>query len=165
MTQRKLPELFTDLIYDLLVDICGAIEDDRDNFIKAQTSDNPPFEYRFGGKLGFGGKFWNELPELKVTCYPEEENDNRIRTITKMNLYLRKLIQILKEAQKNIEKSDRQICLNTLIEIVRLIKQIPSGIDEYADRENLSPDDAMAHIGGLIFQEAENTIKYLTEGK
>jgi len=61
-------------IYDLLVSIGGANESDRSDFIFHHcTSVYGCSEYRFQGKLGFGGKYrsgWNG-----VTCYHETETE------------------------------------------------------------------------------------------
>ena len=45
-------------VYDVLVQECGAAGGhDRESFVSQQTTDEIA-EWRFCGKLGFGGKFW-----------------------------------------------------------------------------------------------------------
>lgn len=71
MTSRE--ALTTDqanTVYDLLIEHAGASPDGRDDFIFLQT-DQHVDEYRFGGALGFGGKFWNHRGRWYVTAYPE----------------------------------------------------------------------------------------------
>ena len=53
--------------------------------------------------------------------------------------------------------ADWQRMDDAMRDIRNLIKQLPSGIDEEADPENESPEDAVAHIGGLIWQCASAT--------
>lgn len=48
--------------------------------------------------------------------------------------------------------------LTSLEEIALLIEQLPSGIDPEADGNDPSPDDAAAHIGGIIWQIATAAI-------
>ncbi len=57
-------------IYDLLVQHAGASENGREGFVivQANTVTN---EYRFGGLLGFGGKFW------RMTGLRREDRDLR----------------------------------------------------------------------------------------
>jgi len=39
-----------------------------------------------------------------------------------------------------------------LVSIRELVEQLPSGIDTEAREDETSPDDMVAHIGGLIWQ-------------
>ena len=48
--------------------------------------------------------------------------------------------------------------LTALKSISVMIEDLPSGIDRDADGENPSPEDAAAHIGGLIWQIATAAI-------
>jgi len=57
-------------VYDLLVQHAGASEEGRESFVSAETSQHCT-EYRFGGSLGFGGKFWRNAGAWYVTAYPE----------------------------------------------------------------------------------------------
>ena len=60
-------------IYDILVEIGGASTDYRNDFIYHHTKEsNPCEEWRFGGKLGFGGKY--RSVDNRVDCYSEDYN-------------------------------------------------------------------------------------------
>lgn len=63
-------------VYDILVEECGA-PDDRLSRLSF-GSNWPCWEYRFQGKLGFGGKVWgNAGAPYYVNCYPEDMTDER----------------------------------------------------------------------------------------
>ena len=62
-----------DAIYTVLVEEAGAPESQRDMFLHCETEDSGCREYRFGGKLGFGGKFWVNSRNIYVNCYREDE--------------------------------------------------------------------------------------------
>lgn len=79
-------------IYALLVEYAGANPSARDDFVAVQT-DRHIGEYRFGGSLGFGGKFWRRhVPggreQWAVTCYPEDQTPARTSTIAETNRVL-----------------------------------------------------------------------------
>ena len=86
-------------VYDILVEI-GALEIMRDAFIHTQSTEECN-EWRFQGKLGFGGKFWNEWsylddePKWRVSCYSEDETPEREKIIEETNQKLRTLAQTL----------------------------------------------------------------------
>lgn len=46
-----------------------------------------------------------------------------------------------------------------LDEIIRLVEGLPSGIDYDADANNPSPEDAIAHTGGLVYQVARKALE------
>lgn len=78
-------------IYDLLVNIGGALESERDDFIFEHVgSEYGCQEWRFSGKLGFGGKYRSERNE--VDCYREDETPKRLKIIEELNNELSKLI-------------------------------------------------------------------------
>lgn len=74
-------------VYDMLVGIGGAFEDDRSNFVyhHCESKDGCD-EWRFGGKLGFGGKYYSR--ENMVTCYSEDETPGRLELIKVLNKML-----------------------------------------------------------------------------
>ena len=76
--------------YDILVNICGASEDMRDSFIQNHLDKNYPHEWRFIGKLGYGGKYWR-TGRCYVTCYREDETDERLIIINRANIELEML--------------------------------------------------------------------------
>lgn len=79
--------------YDILVEHAGARDDEGERQAFAQHVahvERPCQEYRFQGKLGFGGKFWNddrrETPF--VNCYSENATPERTSIILKTNAAL-----------------------------------------------------------------------------
>jgi hypothetical protein len=77
-------------VYDLLVSIGGAEESERSGFIYHHcTSKDGCDEWRFCGKLGFGGKYRSQ--RNRVDCYKEDETPLRIGLITKLNSELEKI--------------------------------------------------------------------------
>ncbi len=67
-------EAIANQLYDVLVNTCGAAESYRDHFIYSLLKDKYPMtEFRFGGKLGMGGKFWRNSNRFYVTCYSLDE--------------------------------------------------------------------------------------------
>ena len=71
-------------IFDILVKECGAFDDDRLGFVYNQTAE-PVSEWRFCGKLGFGGKFWRNNGKWYVNCYREDETPKRMKMIEAAN--------------------------------------------------------------------------------
>lgn len=76
-------------IYDILVNFGAAPENYRSNFVyhHAETKSGCD-EYRFGGKLGFGGKYLSN--ENCVTCYSEDETPSVIELMNTINNELSK---------------------------------------------------------------------------
>jgi len=74
---------YANKVYDILVENGGAPESMRGAFVDNMTSDDPTDEWRFQGKLEFGGKFWPE--KNNVNCYSEDVNDKRLETIKNIN--------------------------------------------------------------------------------
>jgi hypothetical protein len=79
-------------VYDVLVAECQAMEASRTDFVSnftakiARTANTR--EYRFGGSLGFGGKFYFTPRKWYVACYPEDETSERIAAIERANVRL-----------------------------------------------------------------------------
>jgi len=69
-------------IYNILVNKGGASESDRSNFIYHHTK-NKCDEWRFSGKLGFGGKYRSN--QNSVDCYSEDETTERLILIEEIN--------------------------------------------------------------------------------
>jgi hypothetical protein len=76
-------------VFDLLVSIGGAPESMRQDFLLHHTTGDPTDEYRFQGKLGFGGKYRRKTN--RVDCYSEDENEERLKIIERLNAELAKL--------------------------------------------------------------------------
>lgn len=76
-------------IYDILVAHAGANEYYRDNFCSYLSQDRSydhGVEYRFQGKLDFGGKFRVSYDDKWcVDCYPEHQTPERMEIIAKVN--------------------------------------------------------------------------------
>jgi hypothetical protein len=80
--------------YDILVRLAGASDhrDARDEFVyHVAHVYRPATEFRFGGSLGWGGKFrnngnCNDTPH--VTCYREHETPERVAAIVNVNTAL-----------------------------------------------------------------------------
>ena len=77
-------------IYSVLVGVCDAHESERDFFIYAQTT-SYTHEWRFGGNLGMGGKFWRGAGAWYVSTYPEAMTEERKAIIKEANRRLDKL--------------------------------------------------------------------------
>jgi hypothetical protein len=93
-TERSLAvESLRDAIYDVLVRECGAHDSETDRLQWAVFWKNgPPNEYRFIGKLGFGGKVWISRSEPPhVSCYREDETPERLAMIATANAALTEL--------------------------------------------------------------------------
>ena len=90
--QRPLSEQDAQDIYAILVAMAKAPDHEWAvrQFVDAQTRDFCP-EYRFGGALGFGGKFWRNGGRLYVTCYQEDETASKKKLIAKTNEALTRL--------------------------------------------------------------------------
>lgn len=74
--------------YGILVAHAGAPSREQymvDTFVDAFTTRPLAMEWRFGGNLGFGGKFWRNDHRYYVSCYPEDRNAKRDRIIKKVN--------------------------------------------------------------------------------
>jgi len=70
-------------VYDILVEMAGADKAMRDSFVSHHTTDEDCCEWRFSGKLGFGGKYYSEVN--RVDCYPEDYSNDRKVLVKKIN--------------------------------------------------------------------------------
>lgn len=81
-------------VYDILVQEAGAVEDERESFLHHHPPTHTPSEWRFRGKLGFGGKFRCD-PHRKVpyyvSCYHEDRTPERAAIEMKVNNLLKDL--------------------------------------------------------------------------
>lgn len=70
-------------IYTCLVNEAGAFERERERFLHEFTKNIPTSEWRFRGKLGFGGKYrWRTNT---IDCYKENETKERKKIIESVN--------------------------------------------------------------------------------
>lgn len=82
-------EEYFNKIYDILVNLGGAPENERIPFVYEHLrEDYPCNEWRFCGKLGFGGKY--RSMRNSVDCYQEDETNERVELIKQMNIELAK---------------------------------------------------------------------------
>lgn len=86
---------FLNKVWDILVQHAGAWEDDREAFVIVATDRAYRcLEYRFVGKLGFGGKVWLwNKPHVYINCYREDETPERRKIMTATNRALKQLKQ------------------------------------------------------------------------
>ncbi len=86
--------------WDILVLHAGAAdaEDSRTDFVIAFTERRSVQEWRFGGKLGSGGKFWRYDGRYYITCYPEDRTGDRIDLMDKVNHLLSELPYFVPES-------------------------------------------------------------------
>lgn len=90
MNVEKLTDEQANAIFDILVQECGAREEIREDFVCNQIVEHIS-EWRFCGKLGFGGKFWRNDGRLYVNCYREDETPAIRKMIEAANKRLKAL--------------------------------------------------------------------------
>lgn len=83
-------------IYDVLVEECGApLDDDSRVMFGVYLAGGGafPFEFRFQGDLGFGGKFraTADACRWRVDCYPEDRTPERDEMVRRANARLAEL--------------------------------------------------------------------------
>jgi hypothetical protein len=94
MPIKGIPEPIANSIWAILVAECGASDDsfDRSAFVQYLGEvKNSGHEYRFMGKLGTGGKFYNDGFDWHVDCYKEDTTPERTAMIVRANDRLRHL--------------------------------------------------------------------------
>ena len=93
LDDNVIPEEFARDVYQVLVNCCGAPDDEYSvlSFMSHATV-NGVSEWRFVGRLGFGGKFINNgvLHNWFVVCGPEDK-------------------KIIKREQKNIDRANEKL--------------------------------------------------------
>ena len=84
MEEKLIPLENAQKIYDLLVCIGGASESMRESFIYHHCeSEDGCGEWRFQGKLGFGGKYYSRMN--KVDSYTEDRTQEVENIINELN--------------------------------------------------------------------------------
>ena len=81
-------------VYDILVKEAQASPTSRDEFVRwcfGTLMEIHPLagEWRFGGTLGFGGKYW--IATNTVSCYREDETPARIQSVSNINQKLKEI--------------------------------------------------------------------------
>ena len=80
-------------IYNILVNLGGASEDMRDSFVYHHIDDKTDknheicTEWRFMGKLGYGGKYRSRYNT--VDCYKEDETKTTLKLVNEINELLK----------------------------------------------------------------------------
>ncbi len=90
--EAPLPAALASDVYDVLIAHCRAPAADKDHFVRRQAESVIP-EWRFGGLLGFGGKFWNANSSLYVTAYSEDTGPETRLIIAEADRALLALVQ------------------------------------------------------------------------
>jgi hypothetical protein len=85
MSAVVLPPPIAEMIWQVLVETCGADNTDhhRETFVRTAQVQGIT-EYRFMGKLGFGGKLYAQ-GEFRVDCYHEDLTSEREKMIDVAN--------------------------------------------------------------------------------
>ena len=82
---------FATKVYEALVTHAGAPSAYLPDFVGEMTSVSPTSEWRFGGLLGFGGKYRTQ--SNKVDSYPEDETPGTRKAIKVCNEALKALAE------------------------------------------------------------------------
>lgn len=91
---RVLTDEVAHKVYDILVEDMGAPESMRDSFIIHHTdAEDTPYEWRFSGVLGFGGKFRNGHYGFGLSCYVEDSREWRSWLMAKAGFKLEKIYE------------------------------------------------------------------------
>lgn len=106
MENKPLSEKLANDVYDILVEVCGACESMRQAFVYTETHELCS-EYRFCGRMGFGGKFWNANDRLYVNCYSEDETPQRRAMIAEANKRLAALNRCVITLEMPAEAAER----------------------------------------------------------
>ncbi len=86
-------------VWNILVNLCGAPEHLKSDFLYRMKEHGErgtasgSLEFRFCGRLGFGGKVYITDRGVRVSCYPEDESVERRDVIVKANQELAKLVK------------------------------------------------------------------------
>ena len=88
MTERD----FYAKCWDILVKPVGAQDRDWDKAVFVNSLMRGTQEYRFGGSLGFGGKFYKDTWRVYVSCYPEDRTPERDQVVKEVNKLLEDLL-------------------------------------------------------------------------
>jgi hypothetical protein len=85
-------------------------------------------QFRFGGLLGFGGKFWVNNGKIYVSCYIDDKNEERESVIEVTNAALQDLLDRRFPVCDNCGCRPRHLVGNSLCQ--RCFKETVEEIDE-----------------------------------
>ena len=88
---EALKRIGVNAIWNILVELGGAHAPSIDQFVHFMEEADQFREFRFCGKLGFGGKFWWNSGRMYVNCYREHETRSTKALIKRINAALAKL--------------------------------------------------------------------------
>jgi hypothetical protein len=96
---EKIQEILVDIftrVYAVLVRLAQAPISWGQDFTRhhARKTDQRAWntsEWRFGGSLGMGGKFWSDVESFRVSCYSEDRTPERAETLRLCNEALKPL--------------------------------------------------------------------------
>jgi hypothetical protein len=94
-TYNEQHRAFFEQAWDILVEHAGARRDpiEKESFVRAfMQVEHTAIEWRFGGHLGFGGKFWRNDGRFYISCYPEDRTPKLDAIIIKVNTLLTDLV-------------------------------------------------------------------------
>ena len=83
----------------------GALASGQGNFVYHWTKDPSFGEWRFSGTLGFGGKFYFDGVEARISCYPEDRTEKRDQVVAKVNELLQGLMVEVEKSRAPISNS------------------------------------------------------------
>ena len=93
----------TEAIYKILTTVCQAPARQKADFIFYHVQEPHPHggEWRFGGSLGSGGKFYTPTSNdrMYVNCYNSDETPERQATIQQANAQLAALLDLWKTTE------------------------------------------------------------------
>lgn len=89
--KTQFTEAFANKIYDILIEECGALESERQDFVSNEVAEEIR-EYRFAGKI-CGGKFRRNMDYMYVDGYQECYNPKVEGMIVKANERITKLME------------------------------------------------------------------------
>lgn len=98
---------FWEEIYDSLIEYAKAPESLKEEFVLYMKEDTFPKEFRFQGKLGFGGKCYaSSNRRIWVSCYSEDETPEMTELIKVVNLAISLVSPFMDEV--GVPKSEYQ---------------------------------------------------------
>ena len=88
----KISTVILNKIWDILVSQAGAIERERNDFINYFLEEGSVKEYRFRGKLGFGGKIKRNSWDIFICFYSEDHTEERSAIKEKVNFLIKEIL-------------------------------------------------------------------------
>lgn len=94
-TYNDADRVFYERVWDVLVAHGGAYDGphEKETFVRSYTQNEyKATEYRFGGDLGFGGKFYRGSGRFYVLCYREDQTPEREQILKTINEKIAELV-------------------------------------------------------------------------